>query len=96
MESMLCENAGRRERRSTPRMPYHTTAFFHSTSLNGEGTIRDLSSEGLFLETPFPLIVGDEVHILFPLRNSKRPVNVTGRVARNAPTGAGIQFLWEG
>ena len=82
------------ERRSTPRIPYRTTAICTSPAFNGAGTIKDLSSDGLFLETPIPLIVGDQVHIVFELRNSKRPMDISGKIARRTPGGVGVRFLW--
>ncbi len=82
------------ERRSTPRIPYRTLATCRSSAANGAGTIKDLSSDGMFLETPIPLIVGDHVHIVFQLRNSRRPMDISGEIARRTPAGVGVRFLW--
>ena len=82
------------ERRSTPRIPYRTRAIYKSPKVNGAGTIKNLSSDGMFLETPIPLIVGDHVHIVFKLRNSQRPMDLSGEIARRTPVGVGVRFLW--
>ncbi len=82
------------ERRSTPRIPYRTTAIYKGSAVDGAGTIKDLSSDGLFLETPIPLIVGDQVHIVFQLRNSGRPMDISGEITRRTSGGVGVRFLW--
>ena len=94
MEAMICENVNVHERRNTPRMPYHTTALYNIAAVNGVGTIKDISSEGLFLEAPHALNRGDQIHIGFHLRHSKHPMDVSGEIVRRTPTGVGVRFLW--
>lgn len=94
MESMNCDNAYNPERRRAFRMPYGSPVHYTNTSVNGAGTVRDISSSGMFMETPFPLTVGDQLSIAFLLRNSKRPMIIEGIITRSTRTGVGVQFLW--
>ena len=95
MESMLCPTTPASERRKSPRMPYGATAFFQSPSVSGAGTIKDISPEGLFLQTPFPLDKGAPVRVMFRLRHSQHPMDVQGEIARSTQTGVGIRFVWD-
>lgn len=90
----ICTKANKPERRRTPRMPYCTAAHYKSAALNGVGTIKDISSDGMFLENPFPLDAGTRIRIAFQFRNSKHPMNITGEIARGTPAGFGVKFLW--
>ncbi len=94
MESMRCENASRPERRNAPRMPYRTAALYHTATEDGPGTIRNISPDGLFLETPFPLGDGEQIRIEFQLRNSRYPINISGEIARRTRAGVGVKLLW--
>lgn len=95
MESMICENAYIAERRRTPRMPYQTTALYHIATTDGAGTVKDISSEGMFLETPLTLDIGNRISLAFRLRTSKFPMNITGEIVRSTPAGVGVRFLWK-
>lgn len=94
MGNVICNNSNHPERRHALRMPYHSPVNYTNTSVNGAGTVKDISSGGMFMETPFPLTVGDQINIAFQLRNSKHPMNVDGKIARCTHTGVGVMFLW--
>ena len=82
------------ERRRAPRTPYRTLVRYADTAGNGQGMVKDISSEGMFMETPAPLAVGDRIRIDFQFRNSKHPMDMEGRIARKAPNGVGVWFVW--
>jgi len=94
MENVVCDTPNNPERRRAFRMPYHSPVHYTNTSVNGAGTVIDISSGGMFMETPFPLTVGDQLSIAFLLRNSKRPMIIEGIITRSTRTGVGVQFLW--
>jgi len=94
MENVICDNPSHPERRRAFRMPYHSPVHYTNPSVNGAGTIKDISSSGMFMETPFPLTVGDQLSIAFLLRNSKRPMIIEGIITRSTLIGVGVQFLW--
>jgi hypothetical protein len=90
----ICANANGPERRRSPRIPYRTTARYRSASASGAGTIHNISSGGLFLATPLPLVSGTPVRIDFQLRNSRHPMTVRAEVVRSTPIGLGAMFIW--
>jgi len=94
MENVICDNPNHPERRRALRVPYHSPVHYTNTSVNGAGTVKDISSSGMFMETPFPLTVGDQISIAFLLRNTKQPMLIEGIIARSTRTGVGVQFLW--
>lgn len=94
MDVMSCDKPKNAERRGAPRMPYHSPAQYTNASVNGVGTVRDISSDGMFLETCLPLDVGDQIRIAFRFRHSRHPMKIKGKIARNAHSGFGVRFLW--
>jgi hypothetical protein len=60
---------------------------------SGEALALNLSVNGVLLECPFPLAVGDELALDLKLADSSRSVAVAGRVVRVARAGHfGIEF----
>lgn len=94
MGNQIRNNANQPERRRTTRTPYPSQVRYFNASVNGAGTVRDISSDGMFMETRFRLNVGDQISIAFQLRNSKHPMNIEGKIARSTHSGAGVKFLW--
>lgn len=94
MASMIWDNEKNGDRRRALRMPYRAPAHYTNASVDGAGTVKDISSDGMFIETGHPLDVGDQISIDFQLRNSKHPMNIDGKIARRTHAGVGVQFLW--
>lgn len=82
------------ERRAARRTPYNTSAEYMNKSIKGNGTVRNISSDGMFLETSQLLEVGEKFCIKLRFRHSKYPMNIVGQVARTASDGVGVKFLW--
>ena len=94
MENQICPIANCPERRRAARAPYRTPVHYFNRTLTGKGTVTDISSEGMFMETPSALNVGDQINIDFQFRNSRHPMNIEGQIARSVPAGVGVRFLW--
>lgn len=94
MDNQIRNNANQPERRRTKRTPYLSQVRYFNASVNGAGTVRDISSDGMFMETRFRLNVGDQISIAFRLRNSRHPMDIEGKIARSTHSGAGVKFLW--
>lgn len=94
MGYLSIHNSKTSERRSALRMPYHAPAQYKNASVNGVGTVKDISSDGMFLETCLPLSVGDQIWITFQFRHSRHPMNIKGKIARSGYSGFGVRFLW--
>ncbi len=94
MEHLVGNESNKSERRNALRMPYRAPVHCENASVNGAGTVRDISSDGMFLETLLPFNDGDHISIGFRLRNSKHPMNIKGKVTRSAYAGFGVRFIW--
>ncbi len=85
-----CEN----DRRNESRMPYPTAMRYRSGTAAGLGTVVDISSQGMFFESPTRLNTGDRLRIDFQFRNSHAAMEICGEITRTTPSGAGVRFLW--
>jgi hypothetical protein len=94
MAEQFCSIAKIPERRRAPRTPYLTPVRYAHAAANGAGTAKDISSEGMFMETHGLLEIGDRIRIDFKFRNSKHPMDMEGQIARKAPDGVGVWFVW--
>ena len=94
MEDRICPISNIPERRRALRTPYRTPVHYAYAAGSGAGTVKDLSSEGLFMETPGPLDVGERISISFQFRNSRHPMDIDGEIARRDLAGVGVKFLW--
>ena len=94
MPNPICPIATIPERRRAPRAPYHTPIHYANAGAKGAGIVKDISSEGMFMETRGPLQVGDRIRIDFLFRNSRHPMDLEGQIARKAPDGVGVWFVW--
>ncbi len=80
------------DQRKSSRYP-----FFETIDLSGpEGRktdfIKDISKDGLFLETDIPFNVGDHVNLILQSSIISKPVEIEGEVVRQEDSGIGIQF----
>ena len=90
------------EQRQQPRAK-HAPEFSFKVELRNvfTGLIKDISSGGVFIETPLLFHVGDEVHLRFKFPGITDVVDVDGKVrwvvdehSSHAKTrGVGVQFL---
>ncbi len=80
------------ERRHSERLPYTTSVRYLIEAEMGIGTVKNISSDGMFLETHPPAPVGSLISIDFPLRHSKSRIGIIGEVARASHLGVGVRF----
>jgi hypothetical protein len=80
------------ERRHSERLPYTTPVRYLIEAEMGIGTVKNISSDGMFLETHPSAPVGSLISIDFPLRHSKSRVGIVGKVARANRLGVGVSF----
>jgi hypothetical protein len=84
----------RQERRRAVRIAYRTRLRFTSRRQTGVGRVRDISFDGLFLETPRPLAVGDHIDMSFRFRHTRSKVPIAGEVRHIRPQGVGVRLTW--
>ena len=82
------------DRRRAFRVPYNTVASYENESVVGEGSVENISSDGMLMLTSDSLSVGDKININFQYRHGQQKINLQGEVARIAQDGVGIKFLW--
>ena len=78
--------------RKHPRRPYDQFTLF--TTQNGifEGSIKNISSSGVFLNAQNTFKVGQTLTMVLPLKNGK-DVKVKGRIVWTNDSGFGVKFL---
>lgn len=86
-------NAGN-DRRQAIRMPYQTLLMYANQEEAGLGKVKDISSDGLFIETPRAFTVGDQLDIDFHFRHGQTNMAIAGKITRITPTGVGVRLLW--
>lgn len=85
-----------RRRRKFIRKPYSFPVNY--TTKEGTGTrkdvIKDISGDGVFIETREPLGMGEDVTMEFSLPNSSKLFRCEGRVVRSETNGIAVEFKW--
>ena len=54
--------------------------------------IKNISQNGLFIDTQRPLIVGDEISMTFRLDDFNKPLKIKGEIAHATRQGVGVEF----
>ena len=83
------------DRRSAFRIPYFSPAGYTNEIKFGEGTVRNVSPDGMFLMTKELFNLGEDINIEFQFRNSRKKMKLQGTIVRSACDGFGIKFLWQ-
>ena len=81
-----------KERRHHTRKPFITVVDFASQGRAYREFVQDISGSGVYIQTSRPFSVGQDVVLTFPFPDSQKHVKITGRIARVADTGIGVQF----
>jgi Tfp pilus assembly protein PilZ len=55
-------------------------------------SIRDISQNGLFIETKKPLAVGDDIYMSFNMQGYDRPFKISGVIVQRNRMGVGVEF----
>lgn len=82
------------DRRQAVRMPYCTQITYANRNRTGVGEVRDISSDGLFFETPIALVVGDQIEMDFRFRHTTANVAIAGEIRHASSQGVGVRLLW--
>jgi len=78
--------------RQAPRESYTELLNFNSKSGNHYGHAKDVSSTGVFIETPAKFEIGESVKLVLTFISAPNPLRLTGRVVRKTERGIGLQF----
>jgi Tfp pilus assembly protein PilZ len=80
------------EKRSGTRKPCRIPINFAAYDRVYSNHIKNISSQGLFIETQRPLLVGDEIVMTFRLDGFDKPFKVRGEIAHATRAGVGVEF----
>jgi len=81
-----------RDVRQAAREPYNELLNFQSRNGSHYGHARDVSSSGVFIETPAEFEIGESVKLVLTFISAPNPVKLTGIVVRIADNGIGLHF----
>ncbi len=56
--------------------------------------MRNISTDGMFVETAQGFTKGERLKVEFCLRHSRQTVEMAAEIKRVTPEGVGIQILW--
>ena len=83
---------GRKDQRKHVRKSCKRPAVLAVHDNRYEGIAQNISGEGMFIETPAKVSIGQEVSLVFSLFSFEDPVTITGKVVRAEPLGVAVQF----
>ena len=83
---------GRRDQRKRVRKSCKRPAVLTVRDNRYEGIAKNISEEGVFIETPAKVTIGQEVSLVFPFFSFEDPVTITGKVVRAEPLGIAVKF----
>jgi len=78
--------------RQAPRQPYTELLNFKSKNGSHYGHAKDVSSTGVFVETPAVFEIGESVKLVLTFISAPNPVKLTGIVVRITEYGIGLHF----
>ncbi len=88
----LLEEWQHTKRREHPRIPCAMAVDYVAGDRALQGIIKDMSADGMFIETRGPLSVGQEIVLTFSSPNYPEPIKITGEVVRRGTLGVGVKF----
>lgn len=81
-----------KKKRVFPRKPLFVPVNFSSEGRAYQDFIRNISTEGVFIDTRVPLQVGQQISMVFPLPSRAKEIKISGEVVRVSPEGVGVRF----
>lgn len=80
------------DKRQFPRAPFRLCVTLNGNSISGKRQARDISLDGIFVETKDTVAQGEDVQLSIPFSNHDRQIKMKGKVVRISDDGIGIQF----
>ena len=87
LEKGLFKGKREHERKAFPNTVVYTTPSGTYTDF-----IKDISDEGVFIETGKPFSVGEEISMTFLLSEHKKRLKIQGEIVRVEEQGIGVKF----
>lgn len=80
------------EKRSQIRKSCHIPIYYATYDRVYSNYIKNISRNGLFIETQKPLFVGEEILMTFRLKGFDKPIKIKGEIAHATRAGIGVEF----
>ncbi len=84
------------ERRRHTRKSFITVVDFVSQGRVYREFVQNISGSGVYIQASGSFSVGQEVVLTFSFRDAQKHARITGRIARVADTGIGVEFNMSG
>lgn len=78
--------------RKHERKPFLSTLDYSTESGSYRDFVKDISVEGVFIETSIPFSVGEEISMTFLLPEHEKKIRIHGEIVRIDEEGIGVQF----
>jgi len=86
------EDAVKRDRRDFVRKACHLPVDFAASGHTHKGYIKNISRQGMFISGKAPVVIGEEVLIVFKINMDSEPVELKGEIAHTSRWGIGVEF----
>lgn len=80
------------KKRQHERKPFLTTLDYSTESGSHRDFIKDISIEGVFIETSIPFAVGEGISMTFLLPEHEKKIKIQGEIVRIDEQGIGVKF----
>ena len=92
----LAEDMVRGDRRFSDRKSCNLQVDFATTDRTHKGYIKNISKQGVFIESQAPIIIGDAVLMVFKINPNSNAVKLKGEIAHATRWGIGVEFTAKG
>jgi len=84
------------DRRGFDRKSCHLRVDFATTDRTHKGHIKNISHHGVFIEAKAPIMISEEVMMVFKVNRNSKAVKLRGEIAHATRWGIGVEFTAKG
>ena len=88
----LADDLIKSDRRGFVRKSCHIQVDFATSDRTHRGQIKNVSQVGLFIEAQVPVVIGEEVLMVFKPKPNEQAVKLRGEIAHATRWGIGVEF----
>ena len=90
------EEAVKGDRRIFDRKACHLPVDFATSDRTHKGFIKNISRHGVFISAKAPIVIGEEVLMVFKIRRGAEVIKLKGEIAHATRWGIGVEFAEKG
>lgn len=84
------------DRRTFDRKSCDLQVDFATSNRTHKGYIKNISQVGVFIEAQAPIMIGEEVLMIFKINRTSKAVKLKGEIAHATRWGVGVEFTAKG